>query len=258
MLGHRHLPSRLDGHGGGPVVLYGRAGDRVLVDDRSSGRLSVPADSLAAARARVGSYRHRLVTIDPALVELDAARLRAAVEQGLALQVEHLRSSSDSFGLPAWRKWARMLTARGAKAWPVVFADGRGLGSATASTYTGAAEGARLRALYADFLDAAATLVERPALRGAASAWRSAAGAWERVADVALAPGDELRELIDASSAAIARGDGAREEAARLAGERWALQARRDEPRPAPGFGALAQAVAAVHDAEAAAVEAQV
>jgi hypothetical protein len=42
----------------------------------------------------------------------------------LAGQVEHLSKRSDSFSLPAFRKWARLLTDPGnAKGWPTVFAD---------------------------------------------------------------------------------------------------------------------------------------
>ena len=73
-------------------------------------------------------------------------------------------------------------------------------------------DGAHLRGLYADFLDEAAALLERDALRDAAAAWREAAGCWDPIVDTALPPGDELRELIDAGAAA-----------------RWDLQRRRDE-----------------------------
>ena len=63
----------MDGNGGGPVVAYGRDGDRVLIDDRSvRAAARSPAERLADARARVGSYKHRLIEIDPALVEIDA------------------------------------------------------------------------------------------------------------------------------------------------------------------------------------------
>lgn len=244
-LGHRHLPTWLDGHGGGPVVAYGRDGGGVLIDDRSTGRLTVPAERLADARARVVSYKHRLIEIDPALVEIDADRLRAAVEEGLALQVEHLSSRSDSFSLPAWAKWARMLTGRGAKAWPVVFADGHGLASAMASIYADAGRGAHLRGLYAEFLDEAAALLGRD-LGGAASAWREAAAAWERLVEVALPAGSKLRAAIDAD-------DGSE----RLAGERWALQERLDASY-AVSFEALAEAVAGMHAAETAALATQV
>ena len=190
----------------------------------------MPAERLAAARARVGSYKHRLITIDPELVDLD---LRPAVEEGLRLQVEHLSEKSDSFSLPAWRKWARMTTdARNKKGWPTVFADGLGVGSLRASIYADAAHGAHLRGLYADFLDEAAVLLERDALRDAAAAWREAAARWEPIVDTALPPGDELRELIDAGAAA-----------------RWDLQRRRDEAVEDPP--AVGELVMAMYDAEA-------
>jgi hypothetical protein len=235
-LGLRGLPSSRDGFGGPPVVVYERVGDGYAIDDRSSAREVVPAAVLAAARARVGSYKHRLITIDPERVDLSEAQLRDAVRDGLRLQVEHLSSSSSSFSLPAWRKWARMITdTRNAKGWPNVFADGHGIASAMASIYTGAAGGAHLRGLYADFLDDAADLLGRPALRDAAAAWREAAAAWDVVVDTALPPGDALRALIDA-------GD---HEA------RWALQAGRDRAWELP---ALAEPVAAMHEAEVAAL----
>ena len=139
----------------------------------------MPAERLAAARARVGSYKHRLVTIDPERIDLD---LHRAVEEWLRLQVEHLIETSDSFSLLAWRKWARMTTdSRNAKGWPNVFADGLGIGSLRASIYTDAAHGAHLRWLYADFLDEATELLGRNL---GADAWRAAAGRGARDGDV--------------------------------------------------------------------------
>ncbi len=224
-LGHRGEPEWRDGYGGPPLIVYERSGDSYAIDDRSSHRITVPAERLAAARARVGSYKHRLITIDPERVDLD---LRPAIEEGLRLQVEHLSERSDSFSLPAWRKWARMTTdARNTKGWPTVFADGLGVGSLRASIYADAAHGAHLRGLYADFLDEAAVLLERDALRDAAAAWREAAARWEPIVDTALPPGDELRELIDAGAPA-----------------RWDLQRRRDEAvGDPPAVGELVMAM---------------
>jgi hypothetical protein len=262
-LGHRRRPAWLDGHGGGPVVVYGRAGDGALVDDRSIGRLTVPADRLADARARVGSYKHRLIEIDPALVEIDADRLRAGAREALALQVEHLSARSDSFSLPAWAKWARLMTdTRNRKAWPNVFADGRGLASAMASIQADAGDGGHLRWLYGTFLREAADLLGDSRLEDAAGAWDAAAVAWEELIGVAFGADPELerlRGLMIAVAAAVARGDAAAVEAARLAGERWALQERLDADFPAdPGalFGRLHDAVAAIHAAETAALAA--
>lgn len=228
-LGHRGEPRWRDGYGGAPLIVYERAGNSYAIDDLSTTRELVPVERLAAARARVGSYKHRLITIDPERIELD---LRPAVEEGLRLQVEHLGERSDSFSLPAWRKWARMTTdVRNAKGWPTVFADGRSTGSLRASIYTEAAHGAHLRGLYANFLDEAAGLLERESLREAAGAWRQAAACWEPIVDAALPPGDELRELIDRDDPA-----------------RWELQQLRDQD--AGELPAVGDAVAAMYEAE--------
>ena len=233
-LGHRGEPQWRDGYGGPPLIVYERVGDSYAIDDISTTRLLVPAERLAAARARVGSYKHRLITIDPDRIDLD---LRPAVEEGLRLQVEHLSERSDSFSLPAWRKWARMTTdVRNKKGWPTVFADGLGIGSLRASIYTEAARGANLRGLYADFLDEAAELLDRDSLTEVATAWRQAAACWDQIIDAALAPGDELREAID------------REDAAR-----WELQLDRDQTvGKLPEVG---EPVAAMYQAETYALE---
>jgi Butirosin biosynthesis protein H, N-terminal/Domain of unknown function (DUF4872) len=232
-LGHRNEPDWRDGYGGPPLIVYERNGESYAVDDRSATRITVPAERLAAARARVGSYKNRLITIDPERVELD---LRPAVEEGLRLQVEHLSDTSDSFSLPAWRKWARMTTdTRNKKGWPTVFADGHGVGSLRASIYADAAHGGHLRGVYADFLDEAADLLGREALRDAATAWREAASHWEGIVDTALPPGDDLRELIDDGAAA-----------------RWDLQRRRDEAVEEPP--AVGERVMAMYGAETAAL----
>jgi hypothetical protein len=264
-LGHRHLPEHLDAKGGPPVVIYGRDGDRLLLDDRSTGHVSIAADRVADARARVGSYKHRLIAVDPELVEIDADRLAAAALAGMEQQVAHLRQRSDSFSLPAWRKWARMMTSRrDPKAWPRVFADGRGLAGALATIYTEAGRGGNLRGIYAEFLDEAAPLTARPGASDAAAAWRRAAAAWDRVIDVALPPGEpelgRLREHIDAADAAIAEGDAGRTRAEGAAAARWALQRELDARLPDheqtvdARLAALAAAVEEVYAAEREAV----
>ena len=136
-IGYWHLPAEMEGRGGYPVVVYAIDGDVVHVDDRVLAPRVVAREVLDAARARVGSYRNRLCVIEPDRDELPVGLLRDAVRAGLADAAEHLGSGSDSFGLEAWRKWARMMTGSAAKAWPRVFASGRGLGSALISTYEG-------------------------------------------------------------------------------------------------------------------------
>jgi hypothetical protein len=272
LLGYRHLPAWLEGYGGHPVTVYGideRAGV-ALVDDRNRAPLTVPGDALAAARARVGSYKHRLLALDAPAAELDAEKLAKAVRDGLAEQVEHLGQRSDSFSLPAFRKWARLLTSTSnAKAWPRVFADRVSLFDACLSVYenlepAAGSGGGNLRGLYAQFLEEAAGLLDAPALAGVASAYREAAARWDQVAEVAL-PADrepfaEARRLTYRLQAEVERGDAGRRDAAATAARLWAL---RDRWRPRfPGDDAdveallagLAAAVGAAGDAEEAAL----
>ena len=111
-------------------MIAGRESDGTyLVDDRGNG--AVPH----LARRHGGRPRSDRVVqaSDRRAHRRPKARSRrigfaSALQAGLADQVDHLRSSSDSFSLPAWRKWSRMMTdERNAKAWPRVFADGQGL-----------------------------------------------------------------------------------------------------------------------------------
>jgi hypothetical protein len=272
-LGYRHLPAWLDGYGGHPVTVYGIDGQAgvALVDDRNRAPLTVGLDALAAARARVGSYKHRLLVLDAPAAELDTDGLRAAVRDGLAEQVEHLGRRSDSFSLPAFRKWARLLTGTGnAKAWPKVFADRVSLFDACVSVYENlepsGSGGGNLRGLYAEFLDEAAELLGTPALGRAAGAYREAAARWREVAGVALPAGAEpfaeARRLTDQLQAQVERGDAGRGQAAATAGRLWALRDRwrpefpGDDGQVAAMLAALAAAVGAACDAEEAALAA--
>ncbi|HLU11730.1 MAG TPA: DUF4872 domain-containing protein, partial [Oceanobacillus sp.] len=110
-----------------------------------------------------------------------------------------------SFSLPTFRKWGKVMTDRkNAKGWHVVFADRRGLYGALKSIYEGIelidTGGGGLRGLYADFLDEAAAIVNRPALREVAAEYRSLAARWSALANSALPdnvePLRETRQLM--------------------------------------------------------------
>ena len=240
-VGYWHLPPFMSGRGGYPVVAYAAAGDRIRVDDRNLAPLTVDRETFAAARARVGSYKHRLVVCEPR-APLTADEQRAAVRAGLADAAEHLAARSDSFGLPAWGKWGRTLTdERAAKGWPKVFADCRGLTGALLSTYEGILPvgfyGGHLRDLYADFLDEAAPLLDAPQAATAAAAWRAATELWRGLADAVLPPGvgpfAALRDRLAAvHTSVVAEGDAGAEAAAAAAAELWALRAELDSRPP--------------------------
>jgi hypothetical protein len=271
VIGHRQLPASLAGHGGYPLTVYGVDEDAgvAFLDDRNHARLTVPLDTLAAARARIPSYRQRLLVLDAPAAELDLDGLRGAVAEGLAEQVEHLSQPSDSFSLPAFRKWARLLTdRRNAKAWPRVFADRGGLFDACVSIYENVEPvgpgGGTLRGLYAEFLDEAAGLLGNDRLRLAAAAYRDLAVRWRALADLAL-PADrepfaEVRRHTDELARLLARGDAGRQRAAAVAGRLWAARDRWRAELPAGDADAdallaeLAAAVGAVYEAETAAL----
>ena len=161
-----HLPPEESGEWGYPIAVVGADSDRYEVDDRNSGRLTVPVGAMATARGRIPSYKNRMVVVEPADA-LTADRLSGAIEAGLADAVEHLASRSDSFSLPAFTKWARMMTSDAGKGWKRVFADRVGLWGALRSTHEAVSDigiaGGSLRPLYAEFL-AEAGAFGRPGL----------------------------------------------------------------------------------------------
>jgi hypothetical protein len=228
-----HWPSEESGWWGYTINVYGQEGDRYLVDDRNLKPLTVSERDLAAARARISSYKNRLIVVDPASVELDADDLGKAVESGLADQVEHLSARSDSFSLPAIAKWARMLTdERNPKGWGKVFADDQGLLKALVSTYEGVNEvgmsGGNLRSLYADFLKEAGKITGR-ALGEAEWAYRKAAQSWDAFATTCLEVPivKEVVELDRQRRDAIRQGDLGWDDAA-LAGAKGERLSRSD------------------------------
>jgi hypothetical protein len=219
-----HLPGEQSGWWGYPITVYGKVGDRYLVDDRNKGRLTIDADDLAAARSRIPSYRNRLVVADPAASELDEGQLVAGIRAGLAEQVAHLSEKSTSFSLPAFDKWAKMLIdQRNAKSWSRVFANGIGLVEALVAVGEQVDPrglfGGSLRRPYAEFLDHASQLTYID-LSEPASAYLVAAERWLEVAAVcrSVPTVDKAARLSRVRRDAVERGD-AGDEAARQAAE---------------------------------------
>ena len=261
LAGYWHLPPYLEAHGGHPVVAYAVQGAGVRVDDRNTRPLTVARDDLDAARARVSSYRNRLVVVDEVAAPADLAALARA---GIRDCAEHLGGTSASFALPAWQKWAKLLTdRRNAKGWPRVFADGRGLATALCAVWEGVEPvgmtGGHLRDLYAAFLDEAAPLLGAPAA-AAAEAFRDAGRRWHAFAEAAL-PADvpeyaRLRTLTATVAEGVAHGDEGAATRATAAAELWQVRAELDRRPPVtPDFGLLAERMRAVHAAEHAAVD---
>jgi hypothetical protein len=267
------LPDALSGYHGLTVVIVGRAPDgSYLVDDRSHALFHIAPEVMAAARGRIGSYKHHLLTLPVAAGPIPADRLRSAMLDGLRAHVDHLRSPSDSFSLPAWRKWGRLLTdRRNAKGWPRVFPEGRELfgvllGVVEAVDANASPMGGHLRDLHADWLEEAAVALDRPALMDAARAWRLAADAWDELADSAVPPDLEgaadAVEAVETLRAAVADGEAGRERVREASTVAWELKARYGPSIPLTPeridavLAGLGEQLLAIHAAEVDAVEA--
>jgi hypothetical protein len=181
------LPEAMKGHFGHFVAVCGTEGDNVLIDDLAAQPFKVPADVFAGARARIGSFKNRLLVVEGAAANIN---LEAAITQGIVFCAEHLSSDSESFSLPAIRKWAKLMTdQKNKKGWPVVFKDRRGLYSTLTSLFEaielqGAPGG--LRGMYNDFLLEAANVVNNPRLKEPAEHYAALAKHWHALAEEAL------------------------------------------------------------------------
>jgi hypothetical protein len=125
-------------------------------------------------------------------------------------------------------------------------------------------DGGHLRDLFADGLDQAAGVLNLPALAGAADEWRHIASRWHAHAETAL-PQDiptiaRLLTLTASVTGALAEGDATARERADAARKLWRL---REDHADAPPFdderytkilAEMSGHLAAIHDAEAAAV----
>jgi hypothetical protein len=234
-IGYWHLPTELSGHDGYPVVVYGKTNGAYLIDDRNSAPLTVDEATLQAARGRVSSYRNRQVFLTPP-ASITSQRLIDAVKEGLRDQVDHLSSTSDSFSIPAWRKWSRMLVdTKNRKGWPNAFAGQTGAFGALLSMYesieSAGYDGGSLRALYAVFLDEASDLLRRSELKNLATDYRELANEWSELAGSAAprsrAAFATARSLIDAVHEQVfEEGDAGRNAAAAAAAELWDLRTK--------------------------------
>lgn len=181
-----------------PLIVYGMEGDTVSIGDRSHRPFQVTREELMRARARVKEDKFRVMTLGAP----DFDKLPAAVQKGIwqciSLYTEAPpKGKKDNFGFAALQYWAKMLTNnRNKQSWERFFAPGSRMYAALAGDLYqpgvwgwimefGTADGAD-RGTYADFLDEAAVILNKPGLKEAASQFRAAHKAWNLLADAVL------------------------------------------------------------------------
>ncbi|WP_307795914.1 BtrH N-terminal domain-containing protein [Amycolatopsis sp. 195334CR] len=270
LLGYWHLPASTEAMGGHFVVAYGEEDGRVLVDDRNLAPLTVERAAFDRARSRVVSYQNLLVRLLPPEDGIGAADLRAAVRGGLTECAERLSAKSASFSLPAWAKWARLLTdEQKPKGWPTIFADRGGLTGTLLSIWDSVTPagmtGGSLRGLFAASLAEAAVVLDLPELAEQAHRWQEINGLWHQFADTALDPKIEpfarMRDLASTISGGIfTEGDAMQQSAGQAAAELWMLRAQHDAVCPLSTkevhvlFQELGTRLRVIHEAETAAI----
>lgn len=191
-----------------PILVYGYddEADTVYVADRSSQPFIITTGELAAARGRVKKDKYRLLTLEPP----DSSKLPVAVQQGIWDCLKRyteapVKSAKANFGLAAFQRWAAVLTnLKDKQSWGKIFPAGAkmyaGLSSAFDRFGLGTAGAQRDRELYADFLEEATTILDRPTLKESAKLFRVCAKGWGELS-VALLPNlippfKETRELL--------------------------------------------------------------
>lgn len=180
-----------------PILIYGYENGTAYIADRSSRPFEVSAEVLQKARARVKKDEFRVVMLGaPDWNKLPGA-VNQAIWQCISLYTEAPpKGKRDNFGLAALEHWASLLTnTRNKQSWARYFPPGERMWMALVgdTTHAGAYGAIALepgnsaeRGMYADFLDEAAMILNKPTLREAASLFRESERAWSALAELLL------------------------------------------------------------------------
>lgn len=205
-LPHQAWADDLAGANPHDVVVAGRRGDVLLLDDDCLAPTPVPAAAFAAARAGHRASKHRMLVVPAGPYRVDLA---AAVPAALRVTVHDLTEDvmpggfAGNFGLRGMAKWADAVADRRTKkGWSRLFDSGPALATALRRlhdclTFEHSSPGA-MRPLYADFLAESGDVLGSPALTEPAQRYAAAGEVWARLADEAasgfMAP---YRDLVE-------------------------------------------------------------
>ena len=181
-----------------PSLAIETNGKSVTVVDRSSRPFQVSMAELTKARGRVKEDKYQIMTLDAP----QTTKLPAAVHKGICQTIklfteEPPKGGRDNFGFAAYKKFTDLLVnTRNKHGWERYFAPGVRMFHALAGSPIqpglyhwvntwGTADGAD-RGVYAEFLDEAALILKRPALKDAAGKFRESYTLWLKFADSVL------------------------------------------------------------------------
>lgn len=181
-----------------PLVVYGLDEEWAYIADQSSRPRRISREQLAQARGRVKEDRYRLITFSKPNPEHLPAAVQKGIWQCISLFTEAPpKGAKNNFGFAAYQHWANMLTnTRNKSSWERFFPAGSAFFTALAGdsyqpgTYGwintwGTAPGAD-RGTYATFLEEAALILGKQALRDVAGQFRQAEAAWNKLAQAVL------------------------------------------------------------------------
>lgn len=183
------------------VVIYGldEKEKRYLIADRSRVPLRASVEEVTVARGAIGSLMNRTMAIDPPAKPADLAK---AIRDGIRSCAQSMTKPANAmYGLSSLKRWADLVTnVKDKKGWPSVLDSGprvRGtLARVHASIEVDGTGGGAFRTLYAEFLDEARVILDKPSLTDAAAAYRASAAEWSGMAEAALPSSvPELKEI---------------------------------------------------------------
>ena len=186
------------------VVGYEADGDRYRVADGARQPWPLTAADLGRARGRVKKNRYRLMTLEPPNPDRLPAAVGKGLEQCIGLFTEDPpKGARDNFGFAAYDKWAKLLVnTKHKQGWARLFPRGPALYQALGASLrhpgvfnwimTWGSTSDADRRLYADFLDEAVMILNKPGLKAAGERFRVAAHAWHALALAALPEGVPL------------------------------------------------------------------
>jgi hypothetical protein len=204
-----NMPSAMDGMWMMmPLIVYSydEAAQTACIADRAQVGLSVSTDDLNRARGRVKKDKYRILVLGAP----DMSKLVSAVQKGIfdcikLYTEEPPKGSKQNFGFAALQHWTNLLVKPKEKnSWARVFPRGEKLYAGLRTTFEGieifGKRGTAERETYAQFLDEAALLLNKPALTDVANVFREAGKAWTAFGQ-ALLPDSvpvfkEARELL--------------------------------------------------------------